>query len=349
MATALDSRTHEIPDWLDRRSARAFGPSWLLSVATHLAVAWVVWQFAQTPGCQARRGEQISEGREVGIVVREPGPEDPREPGACPPNAGSHVAVTRGPANEAAPVEVPAPSFPLATPQADFPKSIGIGAVPDFAKKAAQAAGGPVVQGGGPAGKGDFGTGTGNKSGRGSGNGTSMYGIAAKGKKFVYAIDRSSSMTDVLVSAKNELMASLRRLDETQEFQVIFFNNEPRELYHRAGAFHGSEPDRRVVESQLTGVSASGGTNRLLALQKALDYQPDVVYFLTDAEDEMTAAQRAEIRKRLRGAQINCIQFGMGPPITGSDGKQVRNFLHKLAEESGGGYRYFDIAGGSNR
>jgi hypothetical protein len=172
-----------------------------------------------------------------------------------------------------------------------------------------------------------------------------MYGIAAKGKRFVYVIDRSSSMSDVLLSAKSELMASLRRLDESQEFQVIFFNNEPRLLDHRFGMFRGTESDRQFVEDQLGAFSAANGTNRPKALLKALTLAPDVIYFLTDSEDPMTAAEMEQVRQQSRnGVQIHCVEFGIGPPPTGSDGKQVRNFLHKLAEQSGGGYFYVNIA-----
>jgi hypothetical protein len=226
-----------------------------------------------------------------------------------------------------------------------------MGPPPSFATQAAQAAGGPIVKNSGTGeGRGDFGSGPGNRSGTGRGNGTSMYGIPSKGKKFVYVIDRSSSMTDVLVQAKNELMASLRRLDESQAFQVIFFNNVPRELRHRRfDMFHGTEADRQVVEDQLASVSASGGTDRQLALKKALEFGPDVIYFLTDSEDEMTAAQREDILGQLRGAQINCVEFGDGPAVTGLDGKQVPNFLHKLAQRSKGGYQYVDIKLGASR
>lgn len=349
MATTVDSGTREIPDWLNARSPWIQGPSWLLSGILHLTAAWLMWQLAQSPGCQAHRGEQVLEGREVGIFVRERGPEDPQEPGASPPRSNADAALLAASTAEDFRSELSMPPVPLALPSKELPRAIGVGPVPEFARQAAQAAAGPLVRSGGPSGRGDLGTGKGSKPGGGSGNGTSMYGIAAKGKKFVYVIDRSSSMTDVLVRAKNELMASLRGLDETQEFQVILFNNLPSELKNRFAVFHGTEADRRLVEDQLTAFQASGGTNRLLALQTALKHRPDVVYFLTDSEDEMTAAEREDIRLRLRGAQINCVEFGTGPPVTDSNGKQVRNFLHKLAEESGGGYAYFDITGGANR
>ncbi|QDT53757.1 hypothetical protein Pan44_17800 [Caulifigura coniformis] len=317
----------------------------------HLAAAWILWQLAQSPGCQARRGEQVSEGREVGIVVRERGPEDPREVGASPPAAEANPSASTDETRvEAAVAPTISPEIPLSLPSVEAPGVIGLGPMPAFAAQAARGAGGPVVQNTGLGGRGEFGSGQGSRNGAGNGNGTTMYGVTAKGRRFVYVIDRSSSMTDVLRSAKNELMASLRRLDESQEFQVIFFNNSPHELKkNRFVLFNGSESDRQLVEDQLSGISASGGTNRVLALETALELRPDVIYFLTDSEDEMTAAQREGIRKRLRGAQINCIEFGSGRPVTGPDGKQAPNFLHKLAKESGGGYAYFDITGGASR
>jgi hypothetical protein len=348
MAAAADPRSRDVPDWLNPRSAWIMGPSWVLSGVLHLTAAWLVWQLAQSPGCQARRGEQIVEGREVGIVVRERGPEDPAVPGASPPGELATAPVSSSARTPPAPTDG-VPPVPLDLPATDPLKVIGMSAPPAFVTQAARAASGPLVQNSGPAGRGDLGTGGGNRSGTGSGNGTSMYGIPAKGRKFVYVIDRSSSMTDVLVQAKNELMASLRRLDESQAFQVIFFNDQPRELRHRFALFHGTEADRQLVEDQLPGISASGGTNRRLALLEALDYQPDVVYFLTDSEEEMSAAQREEVRRRLKGAQINCVEFGIGPPITDSRGKQVPNFLHKLAQESGGGYQYGDKNRGARR
>ncbi len=350
MTPTAESRDREIPDWLQTRSVRVQGPSWLLSAVMHLTAAWLIWQLAQSPGCQTPRGEQVVEGREVGIVLRERGPESPQDPGASSPQTVESAALTAPAASrEPSPADVTAPPVPLSLPPSELPRAIGVGPTPEFVRQTAAGAAGPLVQGGGPAGRGDQGVGAGARPGRGFGNGTTMLGIASQGRKFVYVIDRSSSMTDVLRVAKSELMASLRRLDSSQEFQVVFFNHLPSELKHRFATFHGTEADRQLVEDQLAGVQASGGTNRVLALQAALKYRPDVVYFLTDSDDPLTAAERADIKSRLRGAQINCIEFGSGPPLTGSDGRPVRNFLHKLAEESGGGYAYFDIAGGASR
>jgi hypothetical protein len=344
MAATTPDRRSDVPDWLSARSPWVQGPSWLLSLVLHVTIAWIVWQLAQSPGCQARRGEQVSDnGRAVGIVVRDPGPEDPAQPGG---SESQPSQPTDAPPPAATQNRITAPSLPQSLPTVEAPRVIGAGPIPSSVAKAMNAATGPLVQSPPRTGQGGSGGGAGSKVGAGSGSGTTMYGVAAKGKRFVYVIDRSSSMTDVLLSAKNELMASLRRLDESQEFQVIFFNDKPRQLQHRFELFRGMESDRRLVEQQLNEITAFGGTRRELALDAALKLRPDVIYFLTDSDDEMTGAEREEVRKRLRGAQISCIEFGQGLPATSADGRPVRNFLHKLAEMSGGGYVYVDTARG---
>jgi hypothetical protein len=170
-----------------------------------------------------------------------------------------------------------------------------------------------------------------------------MFNVESKGTKFVYVIDRSSSMDEVLQAAKGELMASLEALDDTQKFQVVFFNNEPVSLRARFGMLSGTESDRLEALKQVRAITADGGTDRLKALLKALEFKPDVIYFLTDiGEPIMSAADRQDVRINNRSeAQIHCIEFRVGAPP--ADPAVAPNFLFKLAEESGGRYVYRDI------
>jgi len=60
---------------------------------------------------------------------------------------------------------------------------------------------------------------------------TSMFGIDARGSKFVYVIDRSGSMGidegRPMATAKAELLRSIDKLDTVQQFQIIFYNERP--------------------------------------------------------------------------------------------------------------------------
>ncbi|HMC10775.1 MAG TPA: hypothetical protein VKH44_05775, partial [Pirellulaceae bacterium] len=74
------------------------------------------------------------------------------------------------------------------------------------------------------------------------------------------------------------------------------------------------------------------------ALRKALQMRPDVVFFLTDAnEPQLRADDLHKVRQFNQGTSINAIEFGVGPP-------QPRyNFLQQLAAENGGQHTYVDV------
>ena len=71
----------------------------------------------------------------------------------------------------------------------------------------------------------------------------------------------------------------------------------------------------------------------------AIRLQPDVIFFLTDADDpKLTPAQLAKIRHMAAGIVVNAIEFGPGPkPAQAS-------FLAELARQNGGGYAYVDVS-----
>src|SRR5438132_9686839 len=57
---------------------------------------------------------------------------------------------------------------------------------------------------------------------------TKLFGLEARGSKFVYVFDRSGSMGEnrnlPLRRAKEELLASLNDLNERQQFYIVFYN-----------------------------------------------------------------------------------------------------------------------------
>lgn len=171
---------------------------------------------------------------------------------------------------------------------------------------------------------------------------TSIFGVQGEGTKFVYLFDRSTSMQGPpLAAAKAEFLDSLESLDEIHRFQIIFFNNraEPFRLGRTSRIAFATEQNKQLARQQLGGVSAAGGTERLDALKMALRMQPDIVFFLTDADAPMTTADLNEIAtlNRRFAATICTIEFGRGPKRGG------RNFLNHLAETTGGQYGYVNI------
>jgi len=174
---------------------------------------------------------------------------------------------------------------------------------------------------------------------------TSVFGASGTGTRFVYVFDRSISMAGApLHAAKEQLIASLAPLDSVHQFQVIFFNHEPQSWDLTGGqnriAF-ATDANKRSAEKFIRSVVATGGTFRRSALQLGLRLRPDVIFFLTDTDDPMSARDMAAAiaRARRAGTAINTIEYGSGRARTGE------NFLVELAEKTGGQYVYVDTGG----
>jgi hypothetical protein len=74
------------------------------------------------------------------------------------------------------------------------------------------------------------------------------------------------------------------------------------------------------------------------ALKLALSMRPDVIFFLTDADEpRITNRELAEISSQNRGTTISTVEYGAGPRHAG------RTFLEELAEQNGGQHRYVDV------
>ena len=181
---------------------------------------------------------------------------------------------------------------------------------------------------------------------RGGRTRTKVFGVEGEGSSFTYVFDRSLSMADYegapLRAAKRELIASLARLEDKHQFQIIFYNEKPERMSlaaTRGGLVLGAEATKRLAERYVGGISAAGGTNHLQALEMALVMHPDVIFFLTDAaEPEMSPGQLRAIERMNSGlSAIHAIEFGEGPS------RRRENWLGRLARENGGQYVYVDI------
>jgi uncharacterized protein with von Willebrand factor type A (vWA) domain len=172
----------------------------------------------------------------------------------------------------------------------------------------------------------------------------SVFGVEGSGNKFVYLFDRSASMDGApLAAAKRRLLESIETIDELQQFHIIFFNQRLLSLNVRGGGAQriafATEQNKKQAARFVQGVKADGGTDRFAALKQSLAIRPDVIFFLSDADDPMTAKEMAQIARlnERAGAQICAIEFGSG------DAAPESNFLIDLARESGGQYAYVNV------
>jgi hypothetical protein len=302
-------------------------PSWLLSMGFHLILFILLAFMLQIAPRQGAMAERTAD---VGIVLKHQqgkteyfeGPDDVGQavPAASVAAAGASLAEMfddRPPIN---------PSSALPAPMGIIgPSALADGGTGNAGASLDGPAGRPNTYGGKAK--------------------ASVFGVEGEGYKFVYVFDRSASMggsgRNALSAAKAELIRSLESLGTTHQFQIIFYNETPT-VFNPSGrpgrlAF-ADEQTKRRAEAFVSQIIADGTTRHEEALLKAISLQPDVIFFLTDADEpRLSAGQLYDIQRRAAGITISAIEFGLGPKASRG------NFLEKLAQQNGGQYAYVDI------
>lgn len=173
---------------------------------------------------------------------------------------------------------------------------------------------------------------------------TGIFGLEAKGNRFVYVFDRSASMAQPagrpLTAAKQELIRSIDELGDVQQFYVIFYNDRL-QVFSPAGSrgrlVFATEENRRAARRFVEGVRADGGTRHAEALAAAFRLAPDVVFLLTDADakDDLTDAELQRLSRLGSGSRCMVVQFG--------DESRRSPRLAELAARCGGAYRILNL------
>jgi hypothetical protein len=326
------------PELENRSLLRSVIPAWLLSLIVHTAVLTLGVLFFRV----APRGVE-EPGRGVGIVLSQTSSSgateyfsDSGEGGS--PSAGGTPATgapaTSTPANA---IALPGSEQQPETSGPQLPTGLANLGLPG------NEAGLPGAGGFTEGGKASGGGGTGGK-----GNATlNVFGVQGTGSRFIYVFDRSLSMSGYqgrpLSAAKRELVKSLQSLGSVHQFQIIFYNEEPKVFNTRLGKSpqleFANEENKQRATAFVSSITADGGTQHMDALLKALAMNPDVIFFLTDAADpKLSAADLDRLRQRNRGGTvINCIEYGAG--ASQSD----NNFLKRLAAQNRGQHAYVDV------
>lgn len=174
---------------------------------------------------------------------------------------------------------------------------------------------------------------------------TGIFGLAARGSRFVYVFDRSASMGEPgglpLARAKDELLRSLEQLGGVQQFYVIFYN-ERMHLFTPGAVgrlVYATDENRRAARRFVESVRAAGGTRHAEPLAAALRLAPDALFMLTDGDgpDDLTAQEYAKLAGSLGRTRCMIVQFGDAGGITSPR-------LARLAEQSGGEYKVVDVS-----
>jgi hypothetical protein len=133
------------------------------------------------------------------------------------------------------------------------------------------------------------GSGTGDGQSAGSGSGNGFFGNAADGRRFVFVLDCSRSMNHPHDSEaktrfkrlKLELVRSIASMSDSQEFYLVFFSDGPMAM-PASSPVPASLVAKQHYLTWMQSLKADGNTNPTEAMQLALRFRPDVIYFLTD-------------------------------------------------------------------
>ena len=315
------------PASADIAAGRARVHPWLMSVVLHLAIFLLL---GLTLHLGPRQGAMAERTADVGIVLKHQDGQTEYYEGE---SDGGEAARSESEAVQADGLDALFSEQSPVDPSEALPAAVGL------IGPSALANGGPPHAGGALDG------GPGRPGPLGGKARTRVFGTEGEGYKFVYLFDRSASMggsgRNALSAAKAELLKSLESLDTTHQFQIIFYNETPVHFNPsgRSGKLaFANEQTKRLARNFIGHVMADGTTRHEEALMAAIRLQPDVIFFLTDADEpRLSSTQLYEINRRAAGITICAIEFGLGPKSSDD------NFLQKLARQNGGQYAYVDI------
>lgn len=178
--------------------------------------------------------------------------------------------------------------------------------------------------------------------GGGGGGGTSFFGVASRGRFFMYIVDTSGSMGSAnrIKILVDNLKSSIRALPEHASFFIFAYNERALPMSGATQWRLANRENKLRAERWITnGINAGGGTDPTDAIERAFKFQPapDVIYFMTDAQDlagipEFVTKLNVAIRK----TKIHCIAFG----DSGSE-----SAMRRISKQSGGKYRYVPDGG----
>ncbi len=160
---------------------------------------------------------------------------------------------------------------------------------------------------------------------------TQFFSSRGNAYNIVYVIDRSASMIDTMDIVKRELKRSIYALKPVQKFHIIFFSaGLPLEGPGR-GLIWATTRNKKLYERFIDRITPEGRTDPRLAVKRAIDLRPDLIYLLTDGVFREDIAEYIIELAKKNHIKINTVAFirEIGADI-----------LIRIADETGGVYRY---------
>lgn len=166
------------------------------------------------------------------------------------------------------------------------------------------------------------------------------YGLPIYGQRVVFVLDTSGSMSGLrLAAAQAELLQAIASLPADVGFNVLSFNQGV--FPWRAQLSPASPANKTEAAAFVMAQHALGATWSYDALDAALSFDVESIYFLTDGEpcggtisNPIAIVGALTQMNHARRVTINCIGVGVGPA-----GGVFDIFLRTLAQSNHGDYR----------
>ncbi len=156
---------------------------------------------------------------------------------------------------------------------------------------------------------------------------------AGKANSIVFVIDKSSSMSQSFRRVIAALYQSIDRLSKDQAFQVIFFDDVPRQNPSFSSLVKATEKNKDAMKRWIDShIMADGGTEPLAAVRLAIELRPNRIIILSDGEfnpeyvEEITKYNSSSPKPCIR---IDCIGLN-----------EVVESLQQIARKNGPGIYY---------
>lgn len=194
-------------------------------------------------------------------------------------------------------------------------------------------------------------------SGPGAGPKSSFFGKGGNAHNVVYVIDRSGSMVGSFSDVKMELLRSIGRLEDFQNFHVVFFSSSQKPLENAGGQLIPATRNNKRITSDFlktVDINTAGrstqahrtvSTQVLPALKRAFRVlqnaeQPrSIIYLLTDGTfAEATQDILASIESQIPGRSVQIHTFLFGYKLADSE-----TVLRAIAEKTGGDYTFVEV------
>ena len=160
----------------------------------------------------------------------------------------------------------------------------------------------------------------------------SFYELApGKARRIIYVVDYSSSMSSFFAGVQLKLKSAVSSLTEKKYFHVIFFSGgDYREMPTRA-VLRASKPHKNAAYNFIDSITLGGGTDPKLAMKRAFELKPELIYLLTDGQFDASVVDHIRALNKRGKVTVNTICF------RSRAGEEI---LRLIAAQNSGRYRF---------